>query len=122
MMEKNLLELSIDWYPDVSNDIISLYHLQLATTADKGKMNISLMEKFVPNLLFCILFSNLPDQLLCSIWTNTMKELNEIRERLGKMEGVESTMLNILYTGFIFDTWRDKLVLERSAPARDRSS
>ena len=122
LMERNIVELSIDWYPDVSNDIISLCHLQLAPTADKVKMIAVLMEKYAPNLLFCVHFSNLPDQLVCFLWTNSMKELKEIRENLGKVEGVESSMLNVLYTGFIFDTWRDKLVLERSAGRKDRSS
>jgi len=46
----------------------------------------------------------------------------EIRERLGKVEGVESTISNVLYTGFIFDTWRDKLVLERGVRGKDRAS
>jgi len=85
----------------------------LATNADKRKLITSLMEKFTPNLLFCMDFSNLPDQLICFLWTNAMKELKEMRERLGNVEGVESTMLNVLYTGFIFDTWRDRLVLDR---------
>jgi len=121
LIDRNLVELSIDWYPDASNDIISICHLQLAPTADKVKMTAALMEEFTPNLLFCMNFSNLPDQLICFLWTNAMKELKEVRERLGKVEGVESSMLNVLYTGFIFDTWRDKLVLERSSQGKDRS-
>ena len=122
LMEKNLVELSIEWYPDASNDIMSICHLQLTTSADKEKLSISLMEEFAPNLLFCISFSNLPDLLICFLWTNTMKELKGIRERLGKVEGVESTILNVLYTGFIFDTWRDKLVIEKSSQGKDRSN
>jgi hypothetical protein len=39
-----------------------------------------------------------------------MKELKEIQQRLEKEETVASIVSNILYTGYIFDTWRDELV------------
>ena len=44
-----------------------------------------------------------------------MKELKELRERIQNEEAIESIMPNVLYTGYMFDTWRDKLLLEKGA-------
>jgi ferredoxin-fold anticodon binding domain-containing protein len=46
-----------------------------------------------------------------------MKELEELRVEIGKMKGIESIVPNVVQIGYSFDTWRDKLVLERSNPS-----
>jgi hypothetical protein len=43
------------------------------------------------------------------VWTNSMKELQKIRENLEKEAAILSIVPNILYTGYIFSTWRDKI-------------
>jgi hypothetical protein len=39
-----------------------------------------------------------------------MNELQSLRENLEKEPGVASIVPNILYTGYMFNTWRDQLV------------
>jgi DNA-binding Lrp family transcriptional regulator len=115
MIGEGLVELSIEWYPDVSNDILTMFHLRLGAMADKRKIINMLLKKYGPNILFFAPFGNLPNLMLSFIWTNTMKELKELRERLQSEEAIESIMSNVLYTGYMFDTWRDKLLLEKGA-------
>jgi len=43
-----------------------------------------------------------------------MKQMEDLREAVGKVEGVRSVMLNVLQIGYMFDTWRDKLVLKEA--------
>ena len=93
-------------------------HLDLATSADKGSVGQLLKTACGLNLIFYWSFSNLPTLLLGVVWTNTMKELRDIRERLEREEVFDSVVPNVLYTGYIFDTWRDTLVLERGVPTR----
>ena len=119
MIREGSIELSIEWYPDASNDIMTIFHLHLGAAADKSKVGSLLIKKYSPNALFFWSFSNLPNLLLCVVWTNTMKELQDIRERFQGEEVFESAVPNVLYTGYIFDTWRDKLVLEKGAPAEE---
>jgi hypothetical protein len=64
----------------------------------------------MPNLLFYWSFSNLPNELMAVVWTNTMKEMKEIQERFAKENMFESIIPNILYVGYIFETWRDTVV------------
>ena len=73
------------------------------------------MGSYSPNILFTMNFSNLPNLMLCTAWANTMKELKDIHNRIQEEDAFDSVMSNVLYTGFIFDTWRDRLVEEKGA-------
>ena len=118
MIREGLIELSIEWYPDASNDIMTIFHLHLKASADKSKVGPLLIKKYSPNAFFLLSFSNLPNLLLCVVWTNTMKELQDIREVFERKEVFEFVVPNVLHIGFIFDTWRDELVFEKGAPTR----
>jgi DNA-binding Lrp family transcriptional regulator len=121
MTSKELVEFSIQWYPDTSNDIITIMQLRLKPNADKSTV-ASILKNYYPNLLFYYQFINVPNELLCFVWTNTMKELKEIQQRLEKQEIVASMVSNILYTGYIFDTWRDELVRPQAALTQENEN
>jgi len=111
MINQGLIELSIEWYPDASNDIITIFHIHLKPDVDKNAVN-SIFRKYLPNMFFCWGFSNIPNFLLAFVWTSTMKELQSIRRTLEQEEIVQSITSNVLFTGQIFETWRDR-VLEK---------
>ena len=114
MVKKSLAELSIEWYPDASNDIISLCHINLTARAERAKVEAFLRQACSTNILYCLVFSNLPRQLILCLWTNTFRELEDIRERIRSAEGIGSILLNVLQIGYIFDTWRDDVIFEKS--------
>jgi DNA-binding Lrp family transcriptional regulator len=114
MVKNGLIELSIKWFPDASNDIMTIFHVRLKPTTDKNEVN-RVFKKLSPNVLFYWSFSNLPNELMCVVWTNTMKELKEIQERFEQEETFESFVPNILYVGYIFDTWRDRLPISQES-------
>ena len=116
MIEKGLVDLSIDWYPDASNDIIALCHASLDRRADRMKVLDAMRQSYAQNILVEILFSNLPNQLVLFMWTNSMKQMDDLREDVGKLGGVSSVTLNVLQIGYMFDTWRDRLELESGEP------
>jgi DNA-binding Lrp family transcriptional regulator len=109
MIRKGLIELSIEWYPDASNDIITIFHVNLKPETDKNKVD-TLFKKYSPNMMFYWGLSNIPNMFLAFVWTNTMKELQNIRESFEHEPTVQAVAPNILYTGYIFNTWRDKLL------------
>ncbi len=109
MMKLGLVELSIEWYPDVSNDIMTIFHFHLKSGTDKNAIG-EILNKFWPNMIFYWGFSNIPNSFLAFVWTNTMKELKSIREGFEQEATVQSVSANILYTGYIFKTWINRLV------------
>jgi DNA-binding Lrp family transcriptional regulator len=118
MHREGKVEFSMQWYPDVSDDIATMLHIVPKTDSTKGNITKLLFTKYSPNVLFCFDFCNLPNLMLSAIWTTSMKELKDIIQKIGSEKGVDAVISNVLYTGFIFDTWRDKLVEDKGAPYR----
>ena len=114
MLEKGLVEFTIDWYPDASNDIVALCHVEAAAGYDRGNVLEALKGRFGQNILVWVPFSNLPNQIVLFLWTNSMKQMEDLRASIAGAEGAGSVMLNVLQIGYMFDTWRDGLVLERA--------
>jgi DNA-binding Lrp family transcriptional regulator len=108
LINNGLVELGLEWYPDASNDIISIFYIHLKPSTDKSEVD-KIFRSHPPNVLFFWSFSNLPGELFTMAWTGTMKELKEIQELFEKQEAFESVVANIVYTGYIFSTWRDEL-------------
>jgi DNA-binding Lrp family transcriptional regulator len=108
MMNNYLIELSIDWYPDESNDIMSVFHVRLQPDADKNAVD-ALTKKYFPNVMFYWGFSNIPNTYLFFVWTGTTKELRDMREHFESEAAVQSATPNVIFTGCIFPTWRDQI-------------
>jgi DNA-binding Lrp family transcriptional regulator len=113
MIEKGLVDLSIDWYPDVSNDIVALGHIEMGPHADRIGVLEALRSTFSQNILVEMLFSNLPSLLVLFLWTNSMRQMEDLRGRIEAAAGVKSVTLNVLQIGYMSDTWRDNLVSVR---------
>jgi len=109
MIEEGIIELSIDFNPEASNDIFALFQIAINPMVDKNEFAKYLNENFHPNLFFCWTFSNLPNLILCWVWANTMKELTELVENI-KKENINSIIIDIMYKVFYFDTWKEKLI------------
>jgi len=114
MQEKGLVDFTIDWYPDASNDIVAVCHVEVAKGFDRINVLENLRGRFAQNTLVEMQFSNLPNQVALFVWTNTMKQMEDLRESVGGTAGVGSVLLNVLQIGYMYDTWRDGLVLERT--------
>jgi Lrp/AsnC family leucine-responsive transcriptional regulator len=109
MTQHSLIELSMEWYPDKSNDIMTLIDIHLKSDAKLSVVPM-ILQKYAPNILFFWTFANLPGTVTYAVWTNNMNDLQTLRDHLEKEEGVASIVPNILYTGYIFETWRDDLI------------
>jgi len=51
MINQGLIELSIEWYPDASNDIITIFHIHLKPDVDQNAVN-TVFRKYLPNMFF----------------------------------------------------------------------
>ena len=109
LVDEGLIELTIDVYLEESNDIFSFMLVNLSPTADRIKMAKYISEKFQPFVMFCWTFSNLPNTILCWIWTKTLRELNDLLDAL-KIDEIESTVTDIIRRGLWLDTWIDDLL------------
>ena len=116
MAEKGLVEFSLDWYPDASNDIVAVCHIDVGRGFERLQVLNSLRKRFSDSILVEMMFSNLPNVLVLFMWTNSMRQMEDLRENVEAAEGVRSVMLNVLQIGYMSDTWRDELVLKKIGP------
>jgi DNA-binding Lrp family transcriptional regulator len=120
MIRGYLIELSMDWYPEASHDSLSIMSMQLKDSADKMKALTRLRTEYSPNMIWFWMFSNLPNLVMGMLWTKGMKELQDTCKRL-QIEDFDTVTPNVLCYSLVFDTWRDKLVLEKGAPNRRKT-
>ncbi len=108
-MRKNfLIQYSIEWYPDEANDIVSIFHVRFKDTAHPNAANL-ILQKYYPNALFFWSFTNISNSYIFMVWTPTSKNLREIREAFEAESSIQSVAPNVIYTGYIYPTWRDEL-------------
>jgi DNA-binding Lrp family transcriptional regulator len=108
MVSNYLIEFSIDWYPDASNDIISAFHIRLKQDANANTPGF-IIQKYYPNTLFYWGFSNIPNEYIFFVWTPTSKELKELRDKIEEEPTIQLVAPNIIFTGYIFHSWRDEI-------------
>jgi len=111
MIEEGIIDLSINFNPEESNDIFALFQIALNPSVEKNEFAKYLHNKYEPNLFFCWTFSNLPNLIVCWVWANNMKELTQIVENV-KKEKIKSILFDIMSSVYYFDTWKEKLLYE----------
>ena len=109
LVDEGVIELSIDFNPQESNDIFALLQISTNPMTDKIQLAKELNEKYDPHLFYCWTFSNLPNLIVSWVWVNSMKELTDLVENI-KREKVESILFDIMSNVYYFDTWKEKLL------------
>jgi DNA-binding Lrp family transcriptional regulator len=113
LIDEKLIELSAEWFPSASNDIMTAIHIE-AGPASPEEVLEKLTQGYRPNHLFSWRLSNMPELLISLFWSPSMNDLKELVARLGGEEGFSSTTPTILYSGNIYETWRDDLVRKKA--------
>jgi DNA-binding Lrp family transcriptional regulator len=117
LIDEGLIELSTEWFPSASNDIMTTINVE-AGPASTEEVLERLTNGYRPNHLFSWGFSNMPELLVSLFWSPSMNDLRELVERLGQEAGFSSTTPIILYSGNIYETWRDDLVKKKAGAPR----
>jgi DNA-binding Lrp family transcriptional regulator len=103
-MEK-MIYAGINWQPTMSNDIISYMLLTLKPGVTRQEIIADLHNEYKPNMMQHHEFSNLPDFLIAIFWGKTMREINDIQQRLKDSGRFKSITANVQYKAYHFDTW-----------------
>ncbi len=109
MIKNYLIELTLEWYPDKSDDITTLMDIKLKPESNLANVAYQILKKYSTNALFYWSFANIPNALTFVIWTNSMGELDKLHQKIEMEPEVASAVPYVLFTGYIFETWRDNL-------------
>ncbi len=113
LISEGLIELTLDVFLEDTADVFTFLLINLDPSADRVEIANLINKKYQPFVMFCWTFSNLPNTLLCWVWTNTIKQLNNLIENL-KAEKIDSIETDIIRKGEFFDTWIDDLLYKKN--------
>jgi len=113
LVDEGVADFSIAWYPDTSNDINAVIHIDVDAPSARGVVE-RYMAEYQPNALFAWSFISPPDKVVAFLWAPSMNRLRELTERISGDEDFSSTTPTILYAGGLYETWRDRLVEEHA--------
>ena len=101
--------------PDASNDIMTLFHIFVAPGTNPGR-SAQDGPGFSPESPLPHVVQQYARGVLRLRLDAKTKELRQLRESLDNCEGVQRIVPNIIYSGFIFETWRDRMIKEKGSP------
>ncbi|NIP35176.1 MAG: winged helix-turn-helix transcriptional regulator [Thermoplasmata archaeon] len=120
MLKEGSIELQSIYATSPSKSTFSFFHIDLDRSADLRELSNYLRENYRPNLTAVQRIESDPYLFICNVWTQTMKELKDIRVKLENEDYIESVKVNVLYDYHVFDTWRHDLVKKRASQAARR--
>jgi len=118
MDSMGVIEYSIDWHPGQSDGIVGFIWIRLKPGTDRSAFRSGLARTFGARMIFISSFSNDPVRLLCFTWSSNGRTFSDMCESLSKDTGVEKVTSFYAQKGYVFETWRDKLLAERAKAAR----
>lgn len=123
LIENDLVYCYIDWYPDNSGQILSMIILKIKPEliVDDTELIDKLKKRYGSKIIFTWSFSNLPSIKLINIWTETMRELQEIESSLLSDEKYESIEITVLLYGKMYNLWIEKLLDEKVKEINNQS-
>jgi len=111
LIENSLIEFYLNWFP---SSIFSMIVLKLKSDSliDDRDFLQGLKKVYGSRIVYSWVFSNLPYIKLIGVWTESMKELQEIESSL-LSENYDSVEVTILIESKFFPTWRETYLKEK---------
>lgn len=96
MVDDGLVSFTIHWQPDAQGDTMSKLHIILNDEVDREKVAVSLISRFSDNVINVVSFSNLPNLIAVTIWTDSVRDMNRLCKALEGEGLVESVIPVVL--------------------------
>ena len=104
MVEKNMVDFSINWAPNSERDYIGHFTIILSKE-QKIQNEISRLMTNYPNIVYFNTFNNEPERIMITTWHDSSKKTQEFLEELETI-GFEEVILRVIFNGYFFETWR----------------
>ncbi len=90
MKDEGLVTFTIKWRPDAHGDTVSKIHVKLREDVPREKVALYMVSHFSDNIINTVSLSNIPDTLMVTIWTESVRDMNRLCKDLYSTGLVES--------------------------------
>jgi len=114
LIEKYLINFTIDWYPDKTPEILSMIIVKRKQSIKTNESQYidELRKIYGQKIIISWTFTNLPELVLITVWTQSMKELQKIEMDLMEAD-FDSVNVTVLVEGKMFPTWVDQYLEDK---------
>jgi DNA-binding Lrp family transcriptional regulator len=115
MTEQGLIVHSIHWRLDSQPDPITNIHLTVREDVEKEKVAFTLIKRLSAGVIRTMSFSNLPNQLIITLWTHNNRETHRVCQELEEEGVFVSVVPNILQAIYYYEDHRTSYLKEMLA-------
>jgi DNA-binding Lrp family transcriptional regulator len=108
MIDKNLVDFSIDFVPASEGIIVSLFFVYLNQDSDFEAEYQKINDNYSTNIIYLRKCSNKPNLLLLTVMTKSNQETAKLNNKL-MSEGFENVKHRMIFDGRFYENWREKL-------------
>ena len=103
LVKEGFVQFSILWSPDTAGDTVVNLHLTVKGDIQKEKVAIETIKRLSSNAVRTLSFSNMPNQMIVTMWTNNMREMQEICRGLEETGMFTSVVPNVIRDARYYD-------------------
>ena len=105
LRKETLVHFGLPFRPEVTGDTFAMVHLKVKESVEKEKVALAMVKHMGSRSIISYSFGNLPDLVLCIVWTHNVKELREMCQNLESEGTFRSVDPNILLDASYCHSW-----------------
>lgn len=120
LVSDGLVQFSVHWSPGTVGGLVVQLHLVIRPDAHKEKVAVEIAKGLSSNAVRTLSFSNLPNQMIVTLWTNDVRDMQLICQRLEETGLFTSVVPNIIREARYYEDHLSKAFEELLGSSKSR--
>jgi DNA-binding Lrp family transcriptional regulator len=120
LMKEGLVQFSIHWSPGTVGGLLVQLLLVIRSDAQKEKVAVEIVKGLSSNTVRTLSFSNLPNQMIATLWTNDVRDTELICHRLEETGLFISVVPNIVREARYYEDHLSSAFEELVRPSKNK--
>lgn len=113
MIREGTVMFTLLWDPGMTSGVSSFTRIVLKPRTKADRFRNELMRIHEPRIVSAVSYRNLPDTLMCRIWSPTRAEHAQLLDKISSASAVHRVFSCVLLREYGFVTWRDGILRSR---------